>query len=202
MGTPIGFNAEINTTGNDQEISSIEALKKMISTEIRSSKDFENTLLRELKEVKDLELNMKVIEHQMENLEKLANARKDIIMKVLVEKNRTPQNTGLLKRYIEMIDHIDIEMNPMSEKLYSEISRFIVPEIHHIASESDKNKTFVMGLDQKARNMSVKVYAIHQEHITFNKDIAEARNSIKIIEDERNNRPINNRPTGFVQEGK
>lgn len=191
----IGFGVEIKDAS--KPLSNDDVLH-LLRNGIRTYTQFADELTKELREVKHLEQNLKVLESQMIDINRLYDARTEIVRKLLLEKNkRSMMDIELCKKYLELITHIDDELLPMSAKAYDELQRLVMPEIQIIAQEYVDAKDKIISVSGRASELSNDLYMINKKIIAFKDDINSVHRDIYLIENERAMAPAPKKDMGF-----
>ena len=87
--TAIGFEVGTQKPVDSKDMRlGVEDIARYISKETRSFEEFESSLIKEIRTVKDMENNLKHINIQVLAMKKLMSIREDIFRKIVDERNK------------------------------------------------------------------------------------------------------------------
>jgi len=166
------------------DVHSLEDVQSLLREDIISCKDFEKSILGELREIQHLEANIKVIIQQIESIRKLFDTREEILKRLIREKRvaRDEIDINNCKEYLMMILEIDKELQPMTESVYQELKKLQVNETHRLYVESQENRDFMHKIDEQVRNFVDEVLSIMEANAASEKHIKEMNEHIQNIE--------------------
>jgi len=169
-------------------LNSLDNLDHFLKSDITSFQQFENDLTKQLKDLKDLEENMRVLAKQIITIKILANQREDLILKLLIEEEKDKKEINVVEcsNIKVMIQKIDEHLLPMIETILTEVSKLFLKETRFLGKESDKNKDDMKQLDKEARVLNAEVKRISDYIKTSKSHLDRIFKFLKKIETKRN----------------
>lgn len=160
----------------EKELKTVEEVHAFIQKEIFEIDNFERIVKGEIVKIDDLENNLKAVLKKFDSLIILVKQR-DKLVKSLIEESLKPKvdiDVGLCNNYLAMIQRIDQELNPMCNLLSRELSKFILPEYHHLYAESE-------DMRNKIKEISGRAGKIHAEFNYVWSNISISMNDLRNI---------------------
>jgi len=153
--TNFGFN--IDNKDAEKGFASLEDLHVFMHNEIRSVREFESELILELKEVKNLEYNLRQLEVQMKAVDSLMKKYKELSRSLYIEIDKTEVDLNKCKEYVGMIEHVKAELIPMRRKISIEAQRLYIQETHKMYSQSESERIKMEEIDKRARAITAEM---------------------------------------------
>jgi hypothetical protein len=192
----IGFNANVNAK---KEALTLERVQKILQNEIVSCSQFEQTTLNELREIKDVEENLKLVIMQVNSINKLVETKQQLVKQLLEETGKISKdiNIEFSKKHFEGIKHIDDELTNMLKIVEDELNRLKITETHHLYDESNASKKKMSEIDDKARKLHSEIKIMKDINNSFHENLHVTWNKLIKLETERSKRDVKTTKIGF-----
>jgi len=180
-------------------LQTVDDAKQLISKEVVVCKDFEQRLLIELRELRDLEANLSVISDQMETVRKLIRAREETLATLFAEqsKMRTEVDTHQCEQYLQIIYHLDGELRPMTHRIYQELEKLRLNDTHKLYRESGTNVDRMHAIDKEVRSIAAEILQINRRVDSNDSELNMIQTELNKLNLERSNRNVPAHRIGF-----
>lgn len=161
--------------GSEKEalgLETIHDIQKLLQFEVDTYESFEQKILRELREIKDIEHNLKLTQRQFESIEKLAQVRKEVFEKCMIEARKRAENINLdlCQKYLDMIQHLDAQLKPMLNGVHGVLSTLVLKDTHTLYQQNKSNKEIMDRIDEQARALMANVQIISRNVFALDED--------------------------------
>lgn len=191
----IGFGSA--EKGAREELKTVDDLHRMLVSEITEIHQFQERLLREFKEVQDMEHNLKVLEVQVENIRKLSVTKEDLVKKLVGAFLSRDSDIPQCEQYITMIGQVNARLVPLLEHGEHDIKKLILKESHDLYSAEEQNRKAMRTIDGRARELVAEVKMLARKSQSVEQDLQGIANEVEKIKRERNFRPAKKSGPGF-----
>ena len=170
-----------------QELKTVDDLRHYLQKEVRDVKQFEQELLVELQEIKDLEHNLELVASQMEVIRKLI-IEKERLVTILMkdhEKKGNDVDVEKMKETFEMVQHIDQQLMPMIHRANEELGRLTLNKSHELFSESNDAKSTMKKIDSRARDLAAELKILAHKTNSFMQSLQQIGENIQKLQLEK-----------------
>ncbi len=185
----IGFlRADPQTPAKEEH--SLDAIDKLIKTEIYQLGAYESQIRIQLQSLEDLKNNFLHTEKIIESIEKLHQKREEIVTSIRFLKNKRPSEIDVdkIRSLFDMLNKLDNQISPMLQRANQELQKLIVEETHLLYAANRETKAIMDIINDEARKLQVTLkniesnfYGRHAELTQINQEITALKQE-KIIQ--------------------
>jgi type VI protein secretion system component VasK len=176
----------LEKVNSNNELKNIEEIMQNLSKETIAYQNFENTLLKELKTIKDMEDNLQRLNNQIWSMKKLVIARDEIFRSLMAEYNKnTGMDINICRTLFDSINKINQEMNNNSVSVKLELEKLFVEQKHNLYSESEENKRLMNIISEDAKKLNTELILVIEQHNSLHPILKQLHETISRIATER-----------------
>jgi hypothetical protein len=186
---PIGFKANQERTNSDID-NSVDNIMRNLSRETVAVQEFDRRLIKELKNVKDMENNLKAITLQIDSMQKLLKTREEIFRRLVDERNKgTKMDVSKTRELLEHINQINGQLRASLGLANTELSKLYIEEKDLMYLESESNRAIMDNISGRAKKLTTEIVIISKYHTALDETINQIYNEVQRIAAERDRRP-------------
>jgi hypothetical protein len=188
--TAIGFEVGTQKPVDSKDMRlGVEDIARYISKETRSFEEFESSLIKEIRTVKDMENNLKHINIQVLAMKKLMSIREDIFRKIVDERNKgSAMDTKMCLSLFESIGDINKQLGSNLSLAHAEISKLFIDERQMMYLESEHSRELMHDISDSAKKLNTEIIIISKYSSSLDETLQSILTEINIIAKEREQR--------------
>lgn len=155
-------------------------IESLIDENVSRVNQLRSELLNELTTLNHVQSNLAVYQQQVNYIESLFEKR-DVILRQLIEDFDVPPsmlNKVLCKKHLELIKHLDRELNPLVSTITNELNKYKLTDIHLLTLKQEITEKDILSIHRDASRLDHRVRELQSKHNSFESFLQSVQNTI------------------------